>query len=464
MDELERKVRGLIDKDEIRDLALRYALYSDQRDLDALALLYSQDTQAGQWGSGRDGVRSMFDDVLRGFTNSIHLVANHTIELSGDTAIGNVYGRVEIEQQGQWLIITVLYRDEYVREDDAWKFRARHPEIWYATDFEQSPVGDKKVRFPNQPPTAANVPAVVWPTWDKFWGHGGSESTVKIRTVKLKAADVELAADIRGNESDPVVLLLHGGGQTRHSWDSTAAVLARHGWCSISVDMRGHGDSDWSPDGNYGFQRFRDDVIAVARQFDRPALVGASLGGASSMLAILEAEDTLARGLVLVDIAHRINTDGRQRIGSFMHSGLEGFSSLDEAADAIAAYNPHRPRPRNLVSLQKNLRQRNDGRWYWHYDPRFITGVGISEEMREYPTELFIEATKKISRLKLPTMLVRGKLSDIVDEEYAEELVQLIPHAQTYDVKGAGHMVAGDNNDLFNEAVVTFLNSQLRNQ
>jgi pimeloyl-ACP methyl ester carboxylesterase len=269
-----------------------------------------------------------------------------------------------------------------------------------------------------------------------------------------------LAADAAGDPSDPPVVLLHGGGQTRHSWGTTLTTLAGHGWRGYSVDLRGHGDSEWAADGDYTLDALAGDVLAIARSFDTPpALVGASLGGIASLAAIGEHPDEkVARALVLVDVAPRIEEAGRERIGEFMMEHMaSGFGSLDEVADAIQRYNPHRPRPTNLSGLEKNLRRRDDGRWYWHWDPVFISGrLGSPDETRSTlvdPARLQIAARV----LTIPTLLVRGRQSDLLSEEGAREFLELVPHAGFVDVTGAGHMVAGDRNDIFNDGVVGFL-------
>ena len=201
------------------------------------------------------------------------------------------------------------------------------------------------------------------------------------------------------------------------------------------------------------------DVVAISRSLPQPpVLVGASLGGLSSMVAVAEApvQTDVARALVLVDVAHRLETDGRDRIGAFMRGNLDGFATLDEAADAIASYNPHRPRPSDLSGLAKNLRER-DGRWYWHWDPAFVQGkFGSADETRSSvvdPDRL----TKAVDTLAIPTLLVRGRSSDLLSEEGARDFLDRAPHAEFADVAGAGHMVAGDKNDLFNDAIVNFL-------
>jgi pimeloyl-ACP methyl ester carboxylesterase len=255
------------------------------------------------------------------------------------------------------------------------------------------------------------------------------------------------------------VVLLHGGGQTRRSWGTTLETLAGHGWRAYSVDLRGHGDSEWAADGDYTLDAFAGDVAAISAVLDSPALVGASLGGIASLAAIGERPDeSIARALVLVDVAPRMEEVGRNRIGAFMAEHMDdGFASLDEVADAIQGYNPHRPRPTNLEGLKKNLRQHDNGRWYWHWDPTFITGrLGGPDETRSSLVDpLRLQTAARA--IRVPTLLVRGRVSDLLSEEGARELLELVPHARFADVAGAGHMVAGDRNDVFNDAVVTFL-------
>ena len=279
--------------------------------------------------------------------------------------------------------------------------------------------------------------------------------------VELPGGDgLTLAADVEGGPDAPPVVLFHGGGQTRHAWGTTIHVLSAH-WRAYSVDLRGHGESAWAPDGDYSLDAFARDVVAVSRSLRRtPALVGASLGGISSLTAIAETEGPpIATALVLVDVAPRIETAGVQRIGEFMKGHLDGFASLDEVADAIGVYNPHRRRPSNLEGLKKNLRLRADGRWVWHWDPRFVSGrFGSPDETRS--TLLDGTRLQRAARaLSIPTLLVRGRMSDLLSSEGAQELLELVPHAKLADVAGAGHMVAGDRNDAFNDAVVDFLES-----
>lgn len=268
---------------------------------------------------------------------------------------------------------------------------------------------------------------------------------------------LRLRADVWGEDGAPPVLLLHGGGQTRHAWGGTARALADDGWCAVAVDLRGHGESDWAPDGDYAFDAYADDVAALARACaEPPVLVGASLGGIASLLAV-GLEGAPARALVLVDIAPRFDLEGAARIAAFMTARPDGFASLEEAADAVASYLPHRERPRDLRGLGKNLRRGEDGRLRWHWDPRFMAREGS-----RLADAGFLERMDAAARaLRLPTLLVRGKLSDLVSEEGARHFLELVPGARYVDVSGAGHMVAGDRNDRFTRAVREFLRSEL---
>src|SRR4051794_1863058 len=278
-------------------------------------------------------------------------------------------------------------------------------------------------------------------------------------SVEFKGRDGNrLAADVAGDVGSPPVVFFHGGGQTRHAWGTTLDVLAEEGWRAYTVDLRGHGDSEWAPDGDYTLDAFAGDVSEVARSLDQlPVLVGASLGGIASLAAIGESATPIARALVLVDVAPRIDRSGADRIGAFMMQNIDGFESLEAVADAVAVYNPHRPRPTDLSGLKKNVRQRPDGRWAWHWDPAFMTGrFGSADETRT--SVIQPERPEAAARtLTMPALLVRGRMSDLLTDDGSRQFLDLVPHAEFVEVGGAGHMVAGDRNDLFNDAIVEFL-------
>ena len=278
-----------------------------------------------------------------------------------------------------------------------------------------------------------------------------------------------LAGDVYGEEGPPV-LLLHGGGQTRHAWKKTGDLIARMGRVAYAVDQRGHGDSEWVADGAYRYTDFAADARVLGdtlaeRSGIRPAVVGASLGGMAALLANSQPDKTQSKAqhfsaLVLVDITPRVDVEGVSKIQGFMRAQLrEGFGSIAEAADAVAAYLPHRPRPRSHEGLKKNLRLHPDGRWRWHWDPRFLEGnrrIGAGSEQVE---RALVSAAKRVT---IPALLVRGASSELVQEEHAKDFLKLVPHATYVDVSGARHMVAGDRNDQFANAIEGFL-SHLKN-
>jgi pimeloyl-ACP methyl ester carboxylesterase len=266
--------------------------------------------------------------------------------------------------------------------------------------------------------------------------------------------DLHLTADVMGDGRRGTVMLAHGGGQTRHSWASTAERLADMGWRAVSLDLRGHGDSAWAADGDYHLERFAEDLIAVAENLpDKPDLIGASLGGMAGMMVEALLAPGTFRTLTLVDIIPRSDPEGVEKIMAFMNANLDhGFESLEAAADSIAAYLPHRPRPNDLSGLGKNLRLGDDGRYRWHWDPRFVTGVRGGRSLR--PMEDFEEHCRHIG---IPVHLIRGRMSELVSLEAARAFVAGLPRGAFTDVADAGHMVAGDRNDAFLGAAIAFL-------
>jgi pimeloyl-ACP methyl ester carboxylesterase len=282
-------------------------------------------------------------------------------------------------------------------------------------------------------------------------GYRRPVAELAANVVRYNGRGVTLAADEWPAAGAPVVVLMHGGGQTRHAWRSTGSHLAEAGYHVVSLDLRGHGDSDWAPDGDYLLARMVEDLGDVADAVGRPvALVGASLGGITALVAAGTVPG-LASAVVLVDIVARIEMAGAQRIRSFMTANPDGFATLDEAADAVALYVPERPRPRDPSGLAKNLRRRADGRWYWHWDPAFLPAHPYE------PRHSVSELEDAASRLTVPTLVVRGGLSDVVSDDGVRDFLRIVPAAEYVNVTGAGHMVAGDRNDVFSAAVVEFL-------
>ena len=278
-------------------------------------------------------------------------------------------------------------------------------------------------------------------------------SLTALTRLTIPGAGLKLIADAAGAPDAQTLLFLHGSGQTRQSWGRALEEAAKRGYRALSLDLRGHGDSDWAPDGQYTLERFAADVRqAIEYTGIEPIVIGASLGGIVGLLIGASPPPPL-RALVLVDIAPRVEMSGANEVTAFMNSAPNGFDSLEQAAEAVAAYLPHRSRPKDTSGLQRNLRLR-DGRYYWHWDPALLQMGRNVDFSGPNPLE------KAARALKIPTLLIRGGRSRIVSETGVREFLEMTPHAEFVDIADAHHMVAGDANDAFNEAVFAFVARQ----
>ena len=265
------------------------------------------------------------------------------------------------------------------------------------------------------------------------------------------ADGLTIAGDTWGNPGGQLVVLQHGGGQTRHAWKGTGETLGKAGYHVVALDARGHGDSGWTEDGEqYAVDYMVRDLACVVNALgsSKPILVGASMGGGTSLVAVGE-NHLDAAALVLVDMAPKLEPEGTAKIQEFMSQKPEGFDSLEEVGDAIANYQPHRKRPRTLDGLAKNVRLGADGKYHWHWDPARLN----HRSMSAYRDRLSGAA----DNLELPTLLIRGGLSDVLSEAGAQSFLKQCPQAEYVNVKDAAHMVAGDRNDMFADSVIEFL-------
>jgi pimeloyl-ACP methyl ester carboxylesterase len=279
--------------------------------------------------------------------------------------------------------------------------------------------------------------------------------------VRFTSADVELVGELWEPTPTPTprgnVLLLHGGGQTRHAWKDTARRVASNGWCTIALDARGHGQSGWAGDGDYSLDALAKDLRLVVQTLGvKPVIVGASMGGQTAVIAEGDGPP-LARALVLVDIVARMEVGGVNKIYEFMTATPDGFASLEDAAEAIGRFYPRRAGrgSSGVDGLRKNLREGADGRWRWHWDPEFLNfGGDLDAHQRQMESRLRVAA----ANICVPTLLLRGADSDIVAPQAIHEMQQLVPGAKYIEVGGTGHMVAGDDNSVFALGLLDFLN------
>ena len=278
-----------------------------------------------------------------------------------------------------------------------------------------------------------------------------------VSELRLDGAGLALAGSRHhgrpGADASPSVLYAHGFGQTRRAWAATASILAAHGHAGLAYDARGHGDSGFNADDDpYTGHQFTDDLIVLAGELPRPpVLVAASMGGLFGLLA--EARwPGLFRAMVLVDITPRWESAGLERILAFMTAFPEGFASLEQAAESIAAYLPHRrPRGAGSGALRGLLRQAADGRWRWHWDRRLVDELARDSHRHQ---DDIATATRAV---RCPLLLVSGGRSDLVSARTVADFLELAPHARHVQLPEATHMLAGDDNDLFTATILQYL-------
>jgi pimeloyl-ACP methyl ester carboxylesterase len=273
-----------------------------------------------------------------------------------------------------------------------------------------------------------------------------------------------------GHAGAPAVLCLHGGGQTAYMYEAMGAALADRAHV-LAPDLPAHGDSDPLPreemgDGLAGIypmhKLFAATMPALLDQFglDRVVVVGASLGGMTAVHLGAEVAPDRVAGIALIDVGHKLEPEGVRKIVDFM-TAHESFASLEEAAEFIGEYLPQRRNP-NPASLSRNLRQRPDGRWEWKH--------GVGRQVRErreagedapHPADHIDQITAGVgesaAKLTCPVLLLRGEVSDVLSEDGADDLIDIIPNARMEVVAKAGHLAAGDNPHSTVSLVTTFL-------
>ena len=255
-----------------------------------------------------------------------------------------------------------------------------------------------------------------------------------------------------GDRAKPTILLLHGFAQTCHSWDFVSLSLADR-FHVIALDQRGHGDSEWAPDGDYSPESQQRDINAIveALGLNDLILMGLSMGGRNAFTYAANHPETV-KALVVVDASPENLRAGSQNIKRFVQQEDE-LDSLDDFVERVRVYNPRRPISQIRGSIAHNLKQLPNGKWTWKYDRVLRTPGGRPSPDHKTAERLW----GYVDSLKCPTLIVRGAASDVVALETAEQMRLRIPNGQLATVEGAGHLVMGDNPSGFERMVSAFL-------
>jgi pimeloyl-ACP methyl ester carboxylesterase len=261
---------------------------------------------------------------------------------------------------------------------------------------------------------------------------------------------ISLVADEFGDPMDSPVIMLHGGGQSRSAWRSAASALSAYGYHAITVDMRGHGESDWSPDGDYAFDRYAADLAAMISQLGQPAiLLGASHGGLSAIVTA-STYPSCVRALALADVTPWLDEDHADGMRASLRTAAKGFATVEDAAAMVNSLRGTPPRSNN-AGLRAHMREGEDGRLYWHWDPRFIEDRFVrhgGEGGR------LVAAARD---LPMPVLLMYGEFSNVVNLGQITAFQAALPSLRVVEIAGVGHMVTGDDNSAFLPPLIGFL-------
>jgi pimeloyl-ACP methyl ester carboxylesterase len=269
--------------------------------------------------------------------------------------------------------------------------------------------------------------------------------------IRLKGDGLELAGSAYGDPAAPPVLFFHGGGQSRNAWLGSAKKVAAAGYYGISIDLRGHGESDWAADGDYLLDAYGRDVERLLTQFERPVtLVGASRGGQSALVGGSRHPGRV-RLIMLADVAPDMLDAGINGIRAFFVEGERGFDTLDQAADSLAR-NLGQARIRDASKLARAMRKDDASRWHWRWDP----ATGYREFL--HPPSENEAMLAAAARVTSPIIMVRAELSNLLTDESVANFQRLTPQLEVMTAPGAQHMFTSDRNDVFAAQLLDVLN------
>jgi pimeloyl-ACP methyl ester carboxylesterase len=257
------------------------------------------------------------------------------------------------------------------------------------------------------------------------------------------------------NQGKKPMLLLHGGGQTAHTWDLFSLCLSND-YHIYALDQRGHGDSEWSPISDYSDKAHQKDIEGFIEylKLDNFILIGLSMGGTNAYTYAAK-HWTKLTGLVIVDIGPEILIKGKRKIRDFTMS-TNRLNSIAKFVDRETKSNPRRPRQMLKHSMSHNLRKLPNGDWTWKTDRRHQKVDGNTVNLKD-PVELIKKRWTYIRSIGCPTLIVRGEDTTILSQSVANRMAETIPNSKTVTISKAGHTVIGDNPPEFEARVLEFL-------
>jgi pimeloyl-ACP methyl ester carboxylesterase len=263
-------------------------------------------------------------------------------------------------------------------------------------------------------------------------------------TPSVRRAEVGGISALVWGDQPPELVLVHGGAQNAHTWDTTALALGRP---LVAVDLPGHGHSAWRDDHDYRPASMAPQVAAAIEALAPNALAvcGMSLGGLTS-LALTDQRPELVRKLALVDITPGVNGEKSADIRAFV-SGPETFDSFDVLLERTMQFNPTRSESSLRRGILHNAVPNEDGTWRWRYDRlrmESVSDAGQSTAGSDEAIVVFGALWDAVSRLTCPLLLLRGSTSPVVDDDDVAELRRRQPEADVVVVDGAGHSIQGD--------------------